>query len=87
VASPSLLGLADHPCAYCLLASTPVGPLGIVLFLTGAFGAAWAALALLATRDADAAPERLAAGSALGRAALFGWLGVIVLASSQWALA
>jgi len=71
----AFLGPDAHPCAYCLLAASPVAVLGTVLFLAGAFGTGWASLArLLAPLSADTRSVRR-----LRYAALFGWTGALLL--------
>lgn len=76
VAAPGFLRTPYHACAYCLVGQRPESLVGIALYVLGAFGVGWAALAR---------PRGGGAGEGIAlpllRMARFGYLGSLLMAS------
>ena len=86
VAAPAFLRLEAHHCAYCLLAKAPLGVLGIVLFLGGAFALGWASI-LRSLAPLDEERERVGTQArALLCAGLCGYVGALLIVSIRLAL-
>jgi hypothetical protein len=87
VAAPAFLGLPYHPCPYCLLSAAPVGVVGVSLYLLGVFGAGWGAVGRWLGDVEETRATLPPQARALHLAGLFGYLGALLLTSTQLAIA
>jgi hypothetical protein len=86
-ASPILLRLPHHRCAWCLFASIPETIVGAALVFLGVFSCGWAALAAWSAPVEDGRTEVAGQTRALLRASLFGYVGALLLAAVELATA
>jgi hypothetical protein len=86
-ASPVLLRLPHHRCAWCLFASIPESLIGAALVFLGVFTCGWAALAAWSAPGEDGRAEMERQVRTLLRASLFGYLGALLLAAVELATA
>jgi hypothetical protein len=86
-ASPILLRLPHHRCAWCLFASIPETIVGAALVFLGVFACGWAALAAWSAPAYDGRTEMERQVRTLLRAALFGYVGAMLLAAVELAIA
>jgi hypothetical protein len=87
VASPTLLGLPDHHCAYDLIPRVPEAVAAVVLFLGGTFFLGWACLASWFGRCPETEPFLGRTVRHLLQASVAGYLASLVMLSLELALA
>jgi hypothetical protein len=87
VAAPRLLGLPYHHCPYDLIPEVPESLVAVALFIAGCFCVGWAAVAGLLGDPPGARPFVTATVGSLLSVAFFGYVGSIVMLSTELILA
>lgn len=87
VAAPTLLPPPAHACAYCLLATSPAGVAGIVLYMAGLFSLGWAGITRWLAPGGAEPDVRAPESKVLLSIGLAGFLGAILVAGIGAALA
>lgn len=86
-ASPAILHLPHHRCAWCLLSSAPECIVGVALFLGAVFAVGWAATVAWAAGAEESRASAAGQIRSLLLAALFGMVASLLLAAIEMSLA